>query len=421
MRLLADGEAWALGCEGTSLDPRCPCITLAPEAHRRVLFIAMLVGCSPSSDFRAPRAPSRGLDEGTPLVRTVVDATWRATRATEDLAPTEPVDPTSSLEWPAPPASVGCVVRGTGDPFFDSCSPFMTVRGRGRDLAQVYRKGDLEFIWGIPSKETPTKDLWLHARGGGISITGFTKERVRFATRREQMVVKDHVWVKDQSPVVPRDADGSVRISIQDEVAGMSDIDAEMSCEALSFDPLSGSPVLRDSPDASTERRPARDRLTLFTQPSGTIVAKLQADSQGSLPLTLFLLETRGSHSQVSVETANARLEGWVATADLAGEPVGAGALGSRACVKGPHGASHYRTATVARESSIHLGKDAPEREALQELRIAAGTIVKLERQVLGFREIAVPSGVVPMDGDAFWLPEEALTTESELPAVDLR
>jgi hypothetical protein len=65
-------------------------------------------------DFLGLRDTYSEIDEAAPLERTVIDPTWRATPATLEDPTTilDPVDPTSSLAWPAPPPGVGCVVRG---------------------------------------------------------------------------------------------------------------------------------------------------------------------------------------------------------------------------------------------------------------------------------------------------------------------
>ncbi len=364
-----------------------------------------------------------------PFERPVTVAVWRGhpdhAAPVEDDTPDpldrDPDDPTSTLHWPAPPATVGCVVRGAQDPFPDVCGPaLVTVHHQGEDIA-LMDPTTIEVVWGIPRRQSRASGLWVHGRAGGISVTGHARKPMKFALKREIMVVKDHVWVKKEAPVSPQFADNGVFVAIQDDVSGVEDIRAMVGCDDLSFDALDATAAVEPTPVSEPQDQPdpvfayaLGSTLTLLTEPNGATVTKLNALAEHSIDVELVVKETRGAFTRVAFETLYARFDVWVANREI-GDAMSHG-LGSRSyggCGRSGYGGS-FSTLSISRASSLHLGKDTADKRPAVGLLIAAGAEVLLGESKDGYTSV-IPYGspIMPAGELRFWIPDTALENPS--------
>ena len=389
--------------------------------RRASVALLLIFGCAPVPVATLPGPIRDGFDGDRASVNAfehpVILAEWRGAVDGEFLGTPEdpaPPDPTTLLAWATPPASVGCVVRGTGAPFVEACEPdVVTVHERGLDIAQVTPSG-IEMVWGIPRRSAQSLGLWVHGRSGGLSVTGHARKPMKFALRSEVMVVKDHVWAKKDAPVIPRHADDGVAIAIQDDIVGVAEVRAVAACDDLGFDvlevPLFAAPVAAppEEEPKPVVMNPSGSTLALFDEPGGAVLTTLRATEERPLYLEMEVKATRGASSRVSFETTHARFDVWVRTAEIAegGGRLGFGALGCGRSTMGTRGSS----ATLGRSSAVHVGALSGQPKATAGLQVAAGMGFFAGERHHGLVAITpVDSAIAPVGEQLFWVPETAL------------
>lgn len=389
----------------------------------RSLALFLLTGCchTASASLDVPWQPNGPTFTEEPeeptLPRAILVPEWKNLPDAQALLATrepEPPDPTTSLAWPAPPTTVGCIVRGTGEPFPDPCgAEYVTVRSRGTDIAFV-DPTSAELVWGIPRSPARHGGLWMHARHGGLSVTGHAGRSVRFELRREVMVVENRVWAKKGAPVVPRYAEAGVTVAIQDPEKGVEDIRAAVGCDDLGFDPPDNAAVAAPPEEAPTDeterpepvlRYASGDALPLLTEPGGERITTLRATTERTISVEMTVVETRGAFSRVTFETQNARFDVWVANSQISEEALmGFGTIGY-GCGRSSGGMGS--SSTMHRASKLHLGKDAPNPVATESLEIAEGAPYMPGETKDGFMHITPLGSAIHPAGDMrFWVLE---------------
>lgn len=382
-------------------------------------WLALVLGwgaaCAPSPEAHAPEHAS-----GAPSTYGVL--TKPATEEPGSTArPPPPLDvglaPFSETLRPQPPKGVACAIYGRGSARFARCgAPSVQVTDTpSSDVATaVVQLSEADFAWGFYPDGTKA---WIYLDDGTFTVDAFADPKdARFVLRREVDVIAKHVWFKEGIAVRVKNADQrGVAVAVEDEVAGIADIDARVPCDTILFDGDRAAPpaALGVSPPTTTSTDKvvyaAQPSLSLYRAPAMNRVATLGSDEQPfGIPLTV--VRQWRAWVRVAFETESARFDVWASSTDLSDEP-GLWVLGTSSCCGGPAVAGTSAPPSVVLETTRVIVGPSPLGSPTSSVTIRKGAEVDVVSRESGFAAIRPRAAVAvtPPEAAFFWMPESML------------
>jgi hypothetical protein len=304
---------------------------------------------------------------------------------------------------------VSCVVRGGGNPFPKPCEdPIATVSSKDGSPLVSFSTEKIELVWGLTVR--PQK-AWVHARSGGVTVTGYTPiTQHPFRLANEVMVLEDHVWLAKNAPVqIKSSRTDGVSVKVLSDLRGVDAIPAKVACSDLAFELAEPEPAADDTAASAAARLvyPSQKTLTLRNAAAGSVIAVLQVDpSEAPIALELTVAAETRSWLNVRFKTAQARFDVWVDRQEVSDEALGFGGLGFAGC-GGSRDRIHQSTREIARTMPVRLGL-SPQKADHESLWITEGTLVRQGEVVDGFVEIyPLETRIYPAEENRFWVPAD--------------
>ncbi len=383
---------------------------------RLALAVGGLAACAPAPEARAP-AETRG--SGTSSASYGIFVKRGAEASDKDIPPTAtPIIELpflSSAPRPRPPKGVVCAVFGRGTPRYARCGSMSVEVAATRssdDTTAVVELRGAEFAWGF---YRDSEKAWILVDDGTFIVDGFADPKdARFALRREVGAIPGHIWLKEGVAVRAMSADErGVAVALDDEIAGIEDVELRVPCDTLLFDEDRVAPPVAVGPTRAPSEQPepvvyaAREKLDLHLAPGGERALSLGSAGQ-PLMEELRVLEERGSWVRVGFETDSARFDLWARESEVSDQP-GVLSIGSSSCCGGLglRGAS-LSPARVLETTRVIVGK-TPLGSPTPSVMIRKGAEVEIQELQSGFAAILPHSIVGPPEGTSFWVPESML------------
>lgn len=325
---------------------------------------------------------------------------------------------------------VTCVVRGGGAPFPESCGSNQIEVFSKRDGVKPLAEFDatsIDVTWGLFDDAGRAS---VHARSGGLALTGFSDPRsMTFRLRREAMIVAEHVWLKRDAPVkIRRGLPEGASVEVLGELAGVASIPAKVGCDALAFDPAADEVEVAEVPVAHEDKAPVtilhpkQDLLRLRDAPGGRVITTLMPEytntpigNSTSHPnfhaLDLEVIDEKASSYRVRFDTEFTRFDVWIEANAAEGRGVGSAATGLSRC-NGGRASFTAKRWRVNAQSPIHVGK-TPAVATDGSLVVMKGAHVAVVGEADGFVEIQPWSSIHPPDDQSFWIPKASLDSIS--------
>ncbi|NUO49261.1 MAG: hypothetical protein HOV80_10435 [Polyangiaceae bacterium] len=383
---------------------------------RLALVLGWVAACAPAPEARAPEVVS-GLSPSTYGVFTKRVKNEPEPNPPPTQLPASELPLFSEAVRPQPPKGVACAIYGRGSGRFASCgatSVEVTATQSSDVTTAVVELREAEFAWGFyPDR----KKAWIFVDDGTFTVDAYADPKdARFALRREVGVIADHVWFKEGTTVRAMNADQrGVAVSIDDDVAGIAEIDARVPCDTLLFDHdrAPSAPFLGTSaaPSAPPDRvvYAAKEHLPLYIAPSGERIAALGA-KEAPFSTALRVLEERGKWLRVAFETDSARFDVWAQESDVSDE-LALDMFGASSCC-GAMGLDGMgaRPSVVLETTRVIVGR-SPFGSPTSSVSIRKGAEVDVVSVESGFAAIRPQAAVAvsPPEGASFWVPESML------------